>query len=305
MIGDRFKGKVVWITGASSGIGRALAFAFDRAGAKLILSGRDARSLEPVRQACRVTGDVHLLPFDLADLDTIPQHAEEALRLWGHVDYMVHNAGIALRGRMSDTPLRLDQQVMATNYFGPVALTKALLPSMLERQSGCFVVVSSLSGTYGAPQLSSYSASKHALHGSFESLRAEVHDQHIQITLVVPGFIRTPILQNALTGRGARYGKTMPAYERGMDPDLCAARILEGVSREKEEVLIGGWELSTWYLKRFFPTWLSALVRNHPIRLWNNLRRLLRFRTPGRDDDPDGRAGPGIASIKEDPPTPS
>ena len=119
MARDRFAGKVVWITGASSGIGRALAFAFDRAGARLILSARDRRTLEPVRAACRGGGgggaEVHLLPFDLAALDSIPQHAEQALSLWGHVDYMVHNAGVALRERMVDTPLRLDQQIMATN----------------------------------------------------------------------------------------------------------------------------------------------------------------------------------------------
>jgi short-subunit dehydrogenase len=279
---ERFNGKVVWITGASSGIGRALALAFDRAGARLILSARDSRSLEPVRQACRAAAEVHLLPFDLAALDTIPQHAEQALRRWGHVDYMVHNAGVALRDRMVDTPLRLDQQVMATNYFGPVTLTKALLPSMLQRQSGCFVVVSSLTGKYGVPQLSSYSASKHALHGCFECLRAEVHDRHIQVTIVIPGFVRTPILQHALTGSGATYGKTMPEYERGMDPDTCAARILRAVSRHKEEVLIGGMELSSLYLKRFFPTLLSALVRNHPVRLRNKLLRLLSFGAAGR-----------------------
>ena len=282
MARDRFNGKVVWITGASSGIGRALAFAFDRAGARLILSARDAQSLEPVRQACRTPSEVHLLPFDLAALDTIPLHVEHALGRWGHVDYMVHNAGVALRDRMVDTPLHLDQQVMATNYFGPVALTKALLPSMLQRQSGCFVVVSSLSGKYGVPQLSSYSAAKHALHGCFESLRAEVHDRHIQVTIVIPGIIRTPIIQHALTGSGATFGQSMPAYERGMDPDVCAARILRAVSRHKEEALIGGWELSTLYLKRFFPTLLSALVRNHPVRLRNKLLRLLSFGAGGR-----------------------
>ncbi len=140
---DHFAGKVVWITGASSGIGRSLALAFARAGARLILSARERRSLEPVRAACRAGSEVHLLPFDLAALESIPRVAEEALSLWGHIDYMVHNAGVALRGRMVDTPLRLDQQIMATNYFGPVALTKALLPSMLQRQSGCFVVLSS------------------------------------------------------------------------------------------------------------------------------------------------------------------
>jgi short-subunit dehydrogenase len=171
---------------------------------------------------------------------------------------------------------------VATNYFGPVALTKALLPSMLQRQSGCFVVVGSRSGKYGVPQLSSYSASKPALHGSFESLRAEVHDRNIRVTIVIPGFVRTPIVRHALTGSGATYGKTMPVYQRGMDPDICAARIMRAVSRHREETPVGGWELSSLHLKRFFPTLLSVLVRNHPIRLGNKLLRWLSFGTAGR-----------------------
>lgn len=236
-----------------------------------------------MRAACGPGPEVHLLPFDLAALDSMPEVAAEALSLCGHIDYMVHNAGVALRGRMVDTPLRLDQQIMAINYFGPVALTKALLPSMLQRQSGCFVVLSSLSGKYGGPQLSAYSAAKHALHGCFECLRAEVHDQNIQVTIIVPGFIRTPIVQNALTASGAPYGKTMSVYERGMDPDRCAAHILRAVARRKEEALIGGWELSTVYLKRFAPGLLNALVRNHPVRLWNRLWRLLSFGIGGRE----------------------
>jgi short-subunit dehydrogenase len=226
-----------------------------------------------VRAACPPGSEVHLLPFDLTALDTIPRVAAEALGVCGQVDYMVHNAGVALRGRMVDTPLQLDQQIMAANYFGPVALTKALLPSMLQRQSGCFVVLSSLSGKYGAPQLSAYAAAKHALHGSFESLRAEVHDRNIQVTIIVPGFIRTPIVQNALTASGAAYGKTMAAYDRGMDPDRCAARIIRAVARRRDEALIGGVELATVYLQRFLPGLWTRLVRNHPVRRWNQLWR--------------------------------
>jgi len=274
---ERFAGKVVWITGASSGIGRALASAFDQAGARLMLSGRDVAGLEAVRQRCRTPDAVQLLPFDLGLVDAIPRQVEAALARWGHVDYMVHDAGIALRGRMADTPMELDRQVMATNYFGPLALTKALLPSMLARRSGHFVVVSSLSGKYGVPQLSAYAASKHALHGAFDSLRAEVHEQGLRVTMVVPGIIRTPILERALTGSGAPYGKTTPEYASGMDPDACAARVLRAVAREKEEVLIGKSEIFTVHLKRYFPTLLSAFVRSHPVRWQRSLRRWFSF----------------------------
>ena len=284
MSSDRFRGQVVWITGASSGIGRSLALAFARAGARLILSGRDQQNLEAVRDACRAPADVRLLPFDLASVSSLPEQAVRALGFWGRVDYMVHNAGVALRARVADTPLELDQRVMATNYFGPLALTKALLPSMLSRQSGAFVVVSSLSGKYGVPQLSSYAASKHALHGAFECLRAEVHDRNIRVTIVIPGFIRTPILNHAYTADGAKYGKTMPAYERGMDPDVCAERILAAVASGKEEEAIGGWELTSLYLKRFFPTLLSRIVRNHPVRWRKRLLRWLSLGSTARDD---------------------
>lgn len=269
-----FNGKVVWITGASSGIGRSLAFAFHDAGAKLILSARRADDLEEVKRTCGNGSDIHVVPLDLADLDTLPAHGARALAIYGHVDYMVHNAGVALRDRVVDTSIDIDQRIMTVNYFGPVALTKALLPSMLQRRAGCFVVISSLSGKYGGPQLSSYAASKHALHGFFESLRAEVHADGIRITLIVPGFIRTPIVSSAVTGGGGTYGRTLEAHERGMDPAECARRTLKAVARGKEEALVGGLEMYSVYLKRLFPRLLSTLLRHHPMKLRDRLVRM-------------------------------
>lgn len=271
--GDKqtFSGKAVWITGASSGIGKSLASAFYEAGAKLILSARDREKLEEVKRSCRSDANVHVLPFDMADSETLPAHAERALGLFGQVDYMVHNAGVALRDRVVDTDTGVDRRIMDVNYFGAMILTKALLPSMLQRRSGCFVVVSSLSGKYGGPQFSSYAASKHALHGFFESLRAEVHADNIQITMVIPGFIRTPITAHALTGGGGSYGKTLEVHEKGMDPHECAARILTAVARRREEVLVGGSEMYSVYLQRFFPTLLSRLIRGHPMKLREKL----------------------------------
>ena len=237
-----FSEKIVWITGASSGIGRSLAYAFNEAGARLILSARRRDALEEVKRTCRNSEHVHVLPFDLTERAAVPAKAEEALAVHGRVDFMVHNAGVALRDRVVDTDLDVDRQVMEINYFGPVALTKALLPSMLQRRSGCFVVISSLSGKFGGPQYSAYSASKHALHGFFESLRVEVHDHGIQITIIVPGFIKTPITTNALTGGGGMYGKTLQVHEQGMDPHTCANKILRAVARGRQEALIGGAE---------------------------------------------------------------
>ena len=281
MASDTFGGKVVWITGASSGIGRSLALAFNRAGARLILSARSHERLELVKRDCRPDAEVHVLPFDLADTEHLPAHTANALAKFGHVDYMVHNAGVALRDRVINTGLEIDRRIMTTNYFGPIALTKALLPSMLQRRSGCFVVVSSLSGSYGGPQLSAYAASKHALHGFFESLRAEVHADGIRITVITPGFIRTQIAEHALTGTGDPYGKALQVHERGMDPDRCATRMLKTIAHRKEEALVGGVEVYSVYLKRFFPALLSVLVRSHPVRLRNRLLHWMSFGTRG------------------------
>ena len=277
-----YAGKVVWITGASSGIGKSLAVAFSRAGAQLILSARRPEGLAETARACGAPADLRLLPFDLTDVDAMPAQATAALQCFGYVDYMVHNAGVALRDRVVNTDLRVDRTIMSTNYFGPVALTKALLPSMLARHSGCFVVMSSLSGAYGGPLLSAYAASKHALHGFFESLRAEVHADHIQVTIVIPGFIHTAITEHALTGSGAAYGKMMRVHARGMDPDRCAARILKAVLRRKEEVLVGGPEVYTVYLKRLLPRALSALVRHHPVRTLDRILDRIPFRRAHR-----------------------
>lgn len=269
---DAFRGKAVWITGASSGIGRALALAFAAAGARLILSARREDTLAEVRRLCG-TAEVRLLPFDLADLDSLPERAAAALACYGSVDIMVHNAGVAARARVADTTPEALERVLRTNYGGPAILTRALLPSMFARGGGRFVVISSLSGKYGAPLLAAYAASKHALHGFFESLRAEEHDRGIAVTFVVPGFINTDITANAMTGHGGRYGRVLPIFRRAMEPRECARRILVAVARGRAEVLVGGAEVWTVYLKRWFPRVLAVLVRSHPERMRNRLLR--------------------------------
>jgi short-subunit dehydrogenase len=270
MVGVSFTGKVVWITGASSGIGRSLALAFAAAGARLILSARRLEALAEVRGACG-TAEVRLVPFDLADLDGLPARAAEALACFGAVDIMVHNAGLAARDRVTNTARDVHERILRTNYLGPALLTQALLPSMLERGGGHFVVISSLSGKYGGPLLAAYAASKHALHGFFESLRAEEHDRGIVVTFIVPGFIRTDITAHALTGSGGSFGRVLPIYRHAMDPDECARRILRAVARRRQEVLVGGAEIWTVYLKRWFPRALAVVVRSHPVRLRNRL----------------------------------
>ena len=182
---------------------------------------------------------------------------------------------MALRELVKDTAVDIDKQIMDVNYLGPVALTKAVLEPMLVRRSGHLVVISSLSGKFGVPKLSSYSASKHALHGFFESLRAETSADNLKITIAVPGFIRTQITVNALRGNGERYGRMLSVQAKGMDPDVCARKILKSIKQEKEEVLIGGWDALSVTFNRFFPRIFSRIIRSHPIRRIESLKNML------------------------------
>ena len=279
MKGNSFEDKVVWITGASSGIGEALVYSFNFRNSNLILSSRDINDLEKVKNNCKRTDSgIHLLPFDLSDLDSIKDIVDTALRFYGKIDYVVHNAAIALRDLVINTDIELDQKIMRVNYFGPVSITKQILPSMIANQSGHFVVISSLSGKYGVPKLSAYAASKHALHGFFDSLRSEVHLNNIKITMIIPGIIKTNILVNALKGDGKKYEKKTKAQNLGMSPEKCAQKILEVIAKNKEEALIGKSEINTVYFRRFFPALFSKWIRNHPVK---KIRRLKRLFFPG------------------------
>lgn len=276
-----FLDRVVWITGASSGIGEALARAFSAVGAELVLSARNEAGLHAVAARCASPGSVDVVPLDLTDLDGLPARVAGVLERHGRVDFMVHNAGVAHRDLAMATTLDVDRRIMDTNYFGPVVLTKALLPDMIERGGGTFVVVGSMSGKFGAPLMSAYAASKHALQGFFESLRAEVEPRGVRVCVVIPGFIRTSITANALTGDGEAFGRVLSVHERGMSADACAARIVRAVRRGRREVLIGGSEVLTVWLHRFLPGVASRVVRSHPIRTRDRwLKRLGLLREP-------------------------
>jgi len=248
----RFRDKIVWVTGASSGIGEAVAVAFSREGARLILSSRNAAELERVREACE--GDGHrVVPLDLTRPDSFPSV--------GEVDVLVHSGGVSQRSLVVDTDLATDRAIMDLNFFGTVALTKAVLPSMLARKSGHIVPISSVVGYVGTPLRSTYSASKHALHGFFDSLRAEVAKDGIAVTIVCPGYVRTNVSRNALTGNGTAFGKMDSTHEHAMRPEECARRIVDAVAKRKQEVVIGGKEKWAVPLKRFFPRIVSRMVR--------------------------------------------
>jgi len=258
---SRFEGRLVWITGASSGIGEALAVAFAAEGAKLVLSARRGSELRRVAARCGRAASVDVLPLDLGELSSLPAHAADVVARHGGVDVMVHNGGISQRSLARDTTVEVDERLLRVNHLGPVALTKALLPSMASRGRGHFVVVSSLVGVFGTPLRSSYAASKHALHGFFDSLRAEEHDRGLRVTMVCPGFIRTDVSRNALSGDGSAHGVMDPATDKGLAPDVCARRILHAVAREKREVYVGGLETRAVLVQRLLPGVFARLVR--------------------------------------------
>jgi dehydrogenase/reductase SDR family member 7B len=257
-----FQGKVVWITGASSGIGAALARAFARRGARLILSARRADALAEVEATLRAEGaaGTALLPLDLADGESLGGKVPDALARFGRIDLLVNNGGISQRSLAKDTGIEVDRRLMEVNYFGTVALTKAVLPHMLERREGRIVVVTSVTGLFGTPLRSGYAASKHALHGFFDSLRAELAGTGVEVTLVCPGFVRTAISNNALTADGTAQGTLDRAQAEGMDPDDCAARILAGIESGRREVLVGGREVWGVHLSRWFPGLFARLI---------------------------------------------
>ncbi len=257
----RFSGQIVWVTGASSGIGEATAYALAREGASLVLSSRRADELERVRRAC-ARPDKHLvLPLDLARSETFPAAVAEVLARSGRIDVLLNNGGISQRAFAIDADPTVERALMEVNYFGPVALTKAVLPSMLARRAGHVAVVSSVMGYIGTSGRSTYAAAKHALHGYFDSLRAETWRAGIKVTLVCPGYVRTAVSDNALGPRGEKHGRTDGTHMTGIAPEKCAAAILRGIARGREEVYVGGWEVAGIYVKRFAPWLLSRIIR--------------------------------------------
>lgn len=258
-----FYQKRIWITGASSGIGEALAYACAEYGAQLILSARKENELQRVASESKKlgAGNVLILPLDLARHDTLPEIVNTVLRQVGKIDILINCGGVSQRGKALDTPLEVDKRLMDVNFFGTVALTKAILPSMLTHQLGHIVTVTSLTGKFGSPLRSAYAASKHALHGFFDSLRAELGDTPIQITLACPGFVRTNVSINALTGSGKAQGTMDEATGKGLAPAVAARQILRAIRNGKEEIWFGGKEVLGVYLKRLFPAYFSKIIK--------------------------------------------
>ncbi len=254
--------KVIWITGASSGIGEALVYECAKQHAKIILSARRESELVRVSKEANLTASNFLiLPFDLSDTTQVKELVQQVVSTFGRIDILINNGGQSQRAEAIDTPSETERTLFEINYFSAVNLSKAVLPFMIKNKSGKIVVISSIAGKFGFYLRSSYSAAKHALHGYFESLRLEVENKGLSVLLVCPGKIKTNVSLNAISSSGNAHNKMDESHENAMSAQECAQQIIAGILNNQEEILIGGKELLAVKIKRFFPKLFGKIIR--------------------------------------------
>ena len=257
--------QVVWITGASSGIGRALAIEYARQGAQLILSSRRDTELQSVKKDCQQQGlrsqDILVLPLDITQDAEVELKSRQAYEFKSRIDLLINNAGVSQRSSCLETNMKTYRTLFDVDVFGQIAVTKAVLPMMIEQGSGHIAVTASVAGKIGVPYRTGYCAVKHAMMGFFDSLRSEVAHQNIKVSTITPGYIRTDVARNALTGDGLAAGKTDDEIESGMKVDDCAKVIVRGLNKGKIEIPVGkGLEMHALWIKRFFPSLMAKIL---------------------------------------------
>jgi len=235
-----FAGKVAWITGASSGIGAALARALGKSGAHLVLSGRNRDALDAL--AGEIGAETLVLPFEVTDRAALLAAADAAWT-WavarsGGIDLLINNAGISQRSLAVDTAFAVYERIVAVDLMAPIALTQALLPRMVARQTGRIMMISSVAGKVGVPMRTAYCAAKFGLVGYADALRAEVAGAGISVHVVAPGSVRTDVSRNALIADGTRRGASDRAIDNGLDPDAVAEEILAQVAGGQREIIV-------------------------------------------------------------------
>lgn len=254
--------KVVWITGASSGIGKALAFEWAKQHCNIALTGRNTDELQQVKNQLEQIGtQAHVFYLDLEKQETHQACFNEILAVFGRIDILVNNGGISQRSLAIESKLEVDRKVMEVNFFGAVSLTKLVLPLFIKQGNGQIVVLSSIAGKFGFPLRSIYSASKFALVGYFESVALENEKHNIFVTLVYPGRVKTNISVNAVTADGKVHGKMDKGQEEGISAQQCAQKIVKGVAKKKRNLLIGGKEVLLAQIKRFFPALFYVIAK--------------------------------------------
>jgi short-subunit dehydrogenase len=254
-------GKTVWITGASSGIGEQLVYACARRGAKLIISSNQEQQLKTVQSNCEKMGSsCFVIPFDLSVAEQVNSAGLAVINKFKTIDILINNGGISQRASVLETSVETIRKIMEINFMSAVILSKLLLPQMIENGGGVIAATSSITGKFGFPLRSAYAASKHAVLGFFETLRLENKANNIQVTVAIPGRVQTDISVNAVTGKGAVYGKMDDGQSGGISAEACAEQYIKAIEKNKKEVLIGGKELMMVHIKRFFPALFNKLA---------------------------------------------
>jgi short-subunit dehydrogenase len=248
-----FAGKTVWITGASSGIGEELAIQLSRRGAKIILTARNAQTLEAVKSRCENPNSHKIVTMDLERLEEMPAVVESVLKA-GPIDILINSAGLTHRYLVKDTPFEVDRKIITLDLLSPILLTKLVLPQMLERKSGQIVSISSMMGLFSFKTRSAYCAAKHGMRGFFESLRLETVNDGIHVLMVYPGFIATPISMRALNNRGQGQGFMEDTQANGIPVRVCVSRIIRGLEQRERALIISGFKLKfAYFINRFSP----------------------------------------------------
>ena len=257
---------VIWITGASSGIGEELAKQYAQRGNRLILSARREKELERVKALCPKPENIAILPLDLTDFDALPQKVEQALKCFDRIDLLINNGGVSQRSLIAETDFKVYKQLMDINYLGTVALSKALLPYFVAQKKGHYAVITSVMGKYASPFRSGYAGAKHALHGFFDALRMEHHNDNIKVSLLCPGFVQTNVTINALTGDGSTLGHDDPATKSGLEVSTFCRKAIRALDAKAWETYFGRKEKLGVYLKRLSQKALHALVIRSNVR---------------------------------------
>ena len=261
-----WENKVVWVTGASSGIGEAIASELLKEGAKVVISARRVELLNKIAAKAENASKVLIIPLDLKDHSKFEEYATRVVDHFDGIDVLINNGGISQRSEAMETSEATERLIMEIDFFGQVALAKAVIPYMRSQERGSIAVISSLSGKFGFYLRSSYAAAKHALHGYFESLRLEEEPNGINVIMICPGLIKTNISINALDARGISQNTMDQKQESGMDPKLCAVKILEAIESNKLEAIIGGRERWAVVLKRWFPKLFHRRIKGESPR---------------------------------------
>jgi short-subunit dehydrogenase len=253
--------RVVWITGASSGIGEAIANELANQGCKLILSARREVELNRVKNNLKISSEnIFVLPIDLEQHQNASHWTSQVIDKFGRIDILINNGGISQKSLALETKEAIERKIMDINYFGNVALTKAVLPNMLHQKSGKIVIITSIVGKFGLPELTTYAASKHALYGFYESLRLELVNDNIKMLIAAPGFINTNVAINAIKGDGNLVNENSDAQRFGMKPNVFARKLVKAIKSNKKHIYIGKKELLSIPFKTILPNLFYSIM---------------------------------------------